>query len=161
VIFTASTRLINKKIPPPELSFGRFSKYDHPDKALSSANPPVWWAQYHVLNARFVGSSSWCYFSSVTKFGTCQGVCEGTEKARAASLFLLINTTTHWRKAWAMHVLASHCCMLLVLRGGGPGPNMAKMTPRTHVLTHRTRSLQRYMRSCWPGKDRLRPWCEV
>jgi len=47
-----------------------------------------------------------------------------------------------------MHVLASHCWMLLVLRGGGPGPNTARMTPRTHVLTHRTRSLQR---SCVPA----------
>jgi hypothetical protein len=45
-------------LPPPVASFGRFSKYDHPDKALSSTKPPVWWAQHLVSNARFVGSSS-------------------------------------------------------------------------------------------------------
>lgn len=90
--------------PPPELSFGVSAGATN--RTVSSA---VHNHQSGGLNTMYqtlaCGNLILVHFFFRHQFGTCKGpkgVWEGTEKAMAASLFLLINTITHWRDAWVM-----------------------------------------------------------
>lgn len=133
-----------------------------------------------IKNLLFSGKARlWKYLfsflSPVTKFGSWtrdfgkQRNRDVASKVRSLGL-LLITTVPHTvltiSEKLIVHVLAcffglvecyDHCCcvttMILGLRGRGAGPYMARRPPRSHfmTLTHRTRSLKRCVKSCWPG----------
>ena len=93
LLYAALTSLINIYFSPPQpelslcVSAGTTTRTRF--SAARNRQPGEWEPMYQTLVS--VGSLSFGTFASVTKFGSCKGVWESTEKARTASpQFLLI-----------------------------------------------------------------------